>query len=381
MTDRTFVSASLHTPPGRGGIAVIYLDGSDWREVLGAAFRPLAAHAGAVGGALQLGKLIDGDEIIDEAIVCLTPRGAEVNIHGGPVVAARAMELFARCDARIETAPTTSADTLTLAHRNMNNPAIGREMLDALPAAQSATAVAAITHQWSAGLSELAGGILDGLCDRSDAKKFRKAADGLDTMRKILEPVEIVIAGAPNAGKSTLANAIVGRQVSIVHDSAGTTRDWVRETALLDGVPIYLTDTAGLWDVPTAGAAGKIDVEAVRRARLRVDKADLVLLLETGEAFDAPPWLHARDVLKVAGKCDLPRPGIPAGVQISALTGEGMEALRHEILRKLGLDEFDPHLARAFTFRQAELLNEIADALRRNDTPSARSAAERLLGC
>ena len=90
---------------------------------------------------------------------------------------------------------------------------------------------------------------------------LRRAAGRLALIRRLLEPAEVVLAGPPNVGKSTLANALIGRQVSLVHDQAGTTRDWVRHLAVLCGVPVHVTDTAGLWDAPAG-----VDAQAVGRA-------------------------------------------------------------------------------------------------------------------
>jgi tRNA modification GTPase len=117
-------------------------------------------------------------------------------------------------------------------------------MLEALPQAASELVVAAVSQQWSAGVSQLASD------PDVSAELLRSAARRLPMMQKLLSPPEVVLVGPPNVGKSTLANAIVGREVSIVHTIAGTTRDWVREQALLGGVPIWLTDTAGLFDFP-----------------------------------------------------------------------------------------------------------------------------------
>jgi len=352
---RTIVT--VQTPPGRGGIAVIELSGDGADEILRAAFAPRAAgETGA--GRLQLGRIVDGGETLDEAIVCRTAGGAEISVHGGPVVVRRVLELLARLGATAA-APGTADSAFSAAHRLWNNPAVGREMLAALPLARSAVVVAALSRQWSAGLSELAA------CSPADASALRAAAGRIERMRRVLHPAEVVLAGPPNAGKSTLANALVGRAVSIVSDTPGTTRDWVRELALPGGLPVWLTDTAGLWDVQSPE-----DAEAVRRARDRAGQADLVLLVESGEPFRVPDWLDARRVLRVAAKCDLPGETSACDVRVSARTGEGMDAMREAILAALGLGGFDPSEAMAFTDRQAGLLARAADALDHTQSPA-----------
>ncbi|MCY2923890.1 MAG: hypothetical protein NT031_00350, partial [Planctomycetota bacterium] len=137
----------------------------------------------------------------------------------------------------------------------------------------------------------------------------------------------------------------------------GTTRDWVREVASVGGLPVYLTDTAGLWEAPAG-----IDAEAVRRAKARAQQADLVLLLAPGEPATPPPWLSGPKVLRIASQADAVAPAAGADAAVSAVTGEGLDELRLRILHELGLSHFDPCQPMAFTPRQADLLTRMADA-------------------
>ena len=369
--------------------------------MLGELFRPFRSHADAPAGAIQLGRLVDaGGEALDEAVVARAPGGAiEINIHGGPVVAQAVLQRLGDLGAAIEPARTAATESFGAAHPRWNNPAIGAEMLDVLPDAASEFVVAAISQQWSAGLSKLA-------CDPdTSADALRAAAGRFEVMRKLQSPPEVVLVGPPNVGKSTLANALVGRAASIVHETPGTTRDWVRELALLEGVPIWLTDTAGLFEFPDDPHG--IDAEAVRRARCRAEQADLVLLLSAGEnPTETPDWLHAKNILRIAAKCDLyPRRGgapVPprsdveeklAGQEprqpqdacdhfeavVSAETGEGLDELARSILTALGLARLDPATPAAFTKRQAELLIAAAEGADAENGPAAKEYIERLL--
>jgi len=366
MPDSRQTTATLQTPPGLGGIAVIGLRGPEARTILAQAFRPLASHADAAEGALQLGHVVDGADVIDEAIVTCRRGAYEINIHGGPAAARATLQCLARLGATVGSAPS-APDSFPAAHPRWNNPAVGREMLDTLPLARGTRAISAITAQWSAGLSELLRG-------RPTPERLRRAARHLATIRRLLDPAEVVLAGRPNVGKSTLANALVGRAVSIVHDRPGTTRDWVREPAILDGVPIYLTDTAGLWR-----AADEVDVEAVRRARQCIRQADLVVLLYVDAPPAAPDWLQARRVLRVAAKCDLNAPDDTAGIAVSAKTGQGLADLKKAIVRLIGLGSFDPAAPMAFTARQRDLLLTAADAMETQDAARAGDLLRELL--
>ena len=387
-------AATLQTACGRGGIAVIALAGPPGapRDVLSRIFRATGPRdVPPDGGAqiLQLGYLFDPDspgrqDVVDQVLVCsVSPAGPgrggdvlELNIHGGPVVARRALQLLRRQG--VDVLPPDAEPDMGLppAHPRWNNPAVGRELLKLLPLARSALVVSALSQQWAGGISRLARRALDRPAAGGAARRLRGAAGALRQMHLLVHPPEVVLVGRPNVGKSTLANAMVGRQVSIVHEQAGTTRDWVRELALLGGVPIWLTDTAGIW-----AASGGIDAEAVRRARHRACTADLVVLLEAGSPPVVPEWLGPtpRGVLRAATKCDAAP--APAGVDaaVSARTGEGLDLLRRGILENLGLAGLDPAAARAFTPRQEGLMTRAADALDRGDGKASRDALTALL--
>jgi tRNA modification GTPase len=140
--------------------------------------------------------------------------------------------------------------------------------------------------------------------------------------------LDVAILGAPNAGKSSLLNALVGREAAIVSARAGTTRDIVEARIVLAGLPAVLADTAGLRD-----AGDEIEAEGVRRALHRGEGADLVIAVFAGDAVPDEATLDLvtrRDCLVVAGKADLGlAPGLPAdAISVSARTGEGLDQLR-----------------------------------------------------
>ncbi len=371
--DRTDATVALLTPPQRGGISVFLLGGPGAEAVLAAAFRPNHAVGPPGDGELKVGRLVDGERVVDEAVVARRGEAFEVNTHGGPAVAAAVMHLLVGLGATALPAPASAPEALPVAHRDGANPAIGRELLDALTDARGALAVRALAGQWSGGLSALPRRVASE-SPPATAADLRAAADRLPAMRRLLTPAEVVLAGPPNAGKSTLANALVGREVSLVSDRPGTTRDWVREEAALAGVAVFLTDTAGLWDAPAA-----LDAEAVRRARDRIADADVICLLAPGSPPGAPPWLPDRPVVRVATFADCRRPAADADAAVSARTGAGLDRLAEAVVAGLGLAGFDPAAAAAFTERQAGLLTAAADALDAGNRPAAREALAALL--
>lgn len=194
--------------------------------------------------------------------------------------------------------------------------------------------------------------------------------------------VKVVVAGPPNAGKSSLINAIAGQERAIVTDVPGTTRDHIEVPLALEGVPILLTDTAGLRETDD-----RVEAIGVARATALVESADVLVWL--GEPDAAPP--HPRSI-QVHAKADLPeRRAVPeASLGVSALTGEGLGDLLREVgaMAKTLLPAED---AIALNRRQAKHVGEAARALAsasRSVDPVlaaeelrlARSAFDRLTG-
>ena len=141
----------------------------------------------------------------------------------------------------------------------------------------------------------------------------------------------VVLAGPPNAGKSSLMNALLGESRAIVSATPGTTRDTIEEWLDLGGWPVRLVDTAGLRETDDS-----IEAEGVKRAEDLLEKADIVLLLlerdKREEIRDKIGDRNGERVIKVHSKCDL---GRGEGINVSAVTGEGIGELKAEIVKKL----------------------------------------------
>jgi tRNA modification GTPase len=161
------------------------------------------------------------------------------------------------------------------------------------------------------------------------------------------EGIKVVIAGQPNAGKSSLLNALAGAELAIVTPIAGTTRDKVQQTIQIEGVPVHVVDTAGLRE-----SADEVEKIGIERAWDAIEGADAVLFLHDLTRANAPDYqagdaaiaaamarkVSARvPVLDIWNKADASDSTLPAsGLVLSAKTGAGLDRLRHELLKLAG---------------------------------------------
>jgi tRNA modification GTPase len=187
-------------------------------------------------------------------------------------------------------------------------------------------------------------GQLDGLQSRLARISARTRQGAL-----LREGLKVVLAGQPNVGKSALLNALAGAELAIVTPIAGTTRDALQQSIQIDGVPLHITDTAGLRD--TEDVVEKIGVQ---RSWAAIADADVVLFLHDLTRWGEPDYqredariraqLQAVDanlephLLHAFNKRDAaPDAAVPEGaIALSAQTGEGLDALRQELLRRVG---------------------------------------------
>ncbi len=193
------------------------------------------------------------------------------------------------------------------------------------------------------------------------------------------EGIKVVIAGQPNAGKSSLLNALAGAELAIVTPIAGTTRDVVQQTIQIEGVPLHVIDTAGLRDSPNLDEVEKIGIE---RAWGQIEAADAVLFLHDLTRAQQSDYAEADteidqtlrsklpasvQVVHVWNKCDAhAAPADAKGIALSAKTGEGLATLRQQLLHLAGWQHASEglYIARA---RHVQALRAVQDHLAQAD--------------
>jgi tRNA modification GTPase len=303
---------TLLTAPGRAALATLAGVGQPVWEILRQHFRPTLPEQ-PMTGQTWLGKL--GREVGDEVVLfcrdCEPEPHVEIHCHGGPEVVRFLTELFLEKGVAevpwqeylLATQPRTQA-LATIALTRATTPRVASILLDQYRLAQAG----------QTGWDDL-------------AALARWAPLG----RRLLSGFRVVLAGPPNVGKSSLANALAGYQRSIVSATPGTTRDVVALHLALDGWPVELCDTAGLRDTDA-----ELEQAGIARTRITLDEADLVVWLVDASSPD-PVWPDRPGALVVVNKIDLPPAWpIPEGaLTLSATTGQGLDALIAAIVARL----------------------------------------------
>ena len=384
------LKAILATAWGTGGVAVVLLRGRGAADVLSRCFRPRSRLCEGVLPADKpiLGDLLDGDgRVIDEVVVAASRDGrcVEVNCHGGVRVVQRVLTRLESLGARTVREPSDDAEA--------NWPGvcgIEADVMRLVPLAATRFVVAWLSGQARGGLTASLHGVrddLDGGDVSSAARTLRELADTWPAARRMIEPARIVLAGPPNSGKSTLANALSGREGSIVTDRPGTTRDWVEHRAAVEGVPMVVIDTAGV-----RSTGDVLETESIARADQQLAGADLVLIVldasgDLARQIELAPGADEGPSLVVLNKCDLvaTADGMATTMhghraeKVSALRGVGLDALGRSIRTRLGLDALAPDRPAIFTDSQAVTVNDALTAIVNGRVDGARKCVSRLL--
>jgi tRNA modification GTPase len=392
---------AVATPPGRGGVAVVRVSGLETERIARAVIGNLPAPRVATHTAFLAG---DGS-VLDRGLACYFPAPKsytgetvlELHAHGSPVVAEmllqRALELGARRALPGEfTQRAYLNEKLDLAQAE----AVA-DLIDAATANAARAAVRSMDGEFSRrvlALSDQLGEmrvLVEASIDFADedlevvseialGRRLQDAINELQVLqaagrrgRALTQGLTVVIAGRPNAGKSTLLNRLTGYESAIVTDTPGTTRDVLRERITLGGLPLHVLDTAGL-----RTASDAIEAEGIRRARAAIARADRILfVIDAVDDPHADAFFDERTrlppdvpVTLLMNKLDLaagwtPPPALPSGwtdlVVLSALTGDGMDALTAHLQAVAGFEDTpDTFSARA---RHLDALAEVATGL------------------
>jgi tRNA modification GTPase len=366
MSDGDTICA-VATPSGRGGVGVIRLSGPasfSLAEGLCGKLPPLR-QAGLRQFADPNGELIDTGLVITfKAPASFTGEDVvELHTHGSPVVLeilqrslveagarrARPGEFSERAfiNDRIDLAQAEAIADLIGSASEQAARAASRSLEGALSRQAEALATALTELRvWIEAALDFPDEDVDFLADGQVAERVAAVLEDIESLlersrsgRLLADGVRIAIIGKPNAGKSSLLNALTRSDSAIVTEIPGTTRDVLRETVTIAGMPVVLSDTAGLRET-----ADQVEIEGVRRAQREMQTADLIFWVV--EATDPDPHRpqglpESVPCVRINNKIDLTAqpPGAARGqVNVSARTGAGLKALEKTVLETLGLD-------------------------------------------
>jgi tRNA modification GTPase len=371
------VLAAVMTGPGAGAIATIQLFGVAAETILPQIFRRKDSKPPAwTTGRILLGRIVDGDETVDEVTLgCEGPHTFAIHCHGNPLLVERVIRLLQR-----QGVQAVAPEQLLLRMLAAQEPrdAIGTEARLALATVKTIEGAALIMHQARAGLAQKARQWRDSLPSLTVAQLVAEAGQILrdsGPARLILCGCTIALVGPPNTGKSTLLNTLAGREKAIVTDLPGTTRDWVSAEIHIPPLAATVIDTAGL-DTTSSSPADAIDEAAQCKSTEILPRADLVLLVldRSRPADQVGPGLvnrlSARRTVVVLNKSDLPSqfdlavlpPQLGERIPISAKQGTGIDGLVRAVHGVCRVADFPSDRLVVFTERQRRLLGELQHA-------------------
>lgn len=372
--------AAIATPPGYGGVGIIRVSGPqaiEWSEIVWLGQKKLK---NLESYRLTHGKILEDDGLV---VVMRAPHSftgedvVEFQVHGSPTFLQTILQALFRNKIR----PAEPGEFSKRAFLNGRMDLSQAEAVSDLIHSETTQAALIATRQLSGSLSKLIGTIrqeilslragLEAQLDFSeeedvsvvDTQEIQKKIDLLKEQiknllatyeegRRFREGVRVVICGRPNAGKSSLLNALVMDDKAIVHDAPGTTRDVIEETIHIGGMALRLADTAGIRNPPAPpfdkggmGGFDSIEEEGIRRSWKKLNEADLILFLVDAsvpyskideELYQA---VLAKKPLIIFNKSDLalgsPPPPLKADLKVSAKNHESLEALRTLLKERL----------------------------------------------
>ncbi|QYN41593.1 tRNA uridine-5-carboxymethylaminomethyl(34) synthesis GTPase MnmE [Gilliamella sp. ESL0443] len=376
MNSDTIVAQA--TPPGRGGVGILRISGPKAQEVakavLGILPKPRYAH--------YLPFLATDGTTLDEGIALFFPNPnsftgedvLELQGHGGPVILDLLLKRILEISGVRIARPGEFSERAFLNDKlDLAQAEAIADLIDASSEQAAKSALSSLQGVFSKKINELVESLIhlrifteaaidfpeeeiDFLSDGKIEAELDQVIQRLNEVRHeakqgslLREGMKVVIAGRPNAGKSSLLNALAGREAAIVTDIAGTTRDVLREHIHIDGMPLHIIDTAGLRE-----ASDEVERIGIERAWQEIDQADRVLFMvdstTTNEANPEKLWPEFIErlpknmpVTVIRNKADLT--GEPLGyseqngyclIQLSARTGEGITLLRDHLKQVMG---------------------------------------------
>ncbi len=360
----------LLTGAGRSAIAVIEVVGhSAWAAIQRCV--EFASSGELAVGQLRYGKWTGpaGDHGHQESVVVSLAMASsspvfEVHCHGGTAAVSRIMEDLALVGVRRELESTTATQSILADEALAALSRCTTERMATIALDQVRGAMSDWINEW---LGSLERNVESGSVLGQLHASARQLADWGSMGVRLGEAFRVVLVGAPNVGKSTLMNRLVGWDRSITYDGAGTTRDVLHSATVLEGLPIRLTDTAGL-----RTSEEVIEREGIRRSESEIQTADVVVVVRDTIAEDGEPQAHGRGSarwIRVFNKSDrlteserVRLAADPDELATVAIAGEGIDELQQRIVAAISRALPPRGAAVPVSVRQWDLMEQLAVA-------------------
>lgn len=365
--------AAIATPTGRGGVGIVRVSGPNCLEIADKILKKTPTPRKA-----DYLPFYDGnDDIIDHGIVLFfnNPHSftgedvLELQGHGGPVVMDMLLQRVCELGARVAHAGEFSERAFLNDKMDLAQAEAIADLIEADSAEAARAAVRSMEGEFSALITDLVEQLIqlriyveaaldfpeeeiDFLADEHVSQSLQQLVQAIEQIAAsarqgclLREGMTVVIAGRPNAGKSSLLNALSGRETAIVTHIEGTTRDVLREHIQIDGMPLHVIDTAGLRETDDP-----VEQEGVRRAWKEIEKADRILLVvDQQQAVDdkiienLPKTIEKTRInnkIDITGETAAIRQETDgATVSLSAKTGEGIDLLKTHLKQCMGYEQ------------------------------------------
>ena len=370
--------AAISTPPGNGGIGIIRMSGKECFEVLNKIFIPKNKEKSIKGYTIKYGEIVHNNEIIDEVLVSyfLEPKSyttenmCEINSHGGIIVTKKILELCLENGARMAEPGEFTKKAFLNGRIDLSQAEAIIDVINSKTEKELKASTKQLEGFLSKEIQDIKSNILEILVDIEASidypeydieevtnqkamqklleikEKEEKLLKSFDNGKIIKQGLNVAIIGKPNAGKSSLLNAILREERAIVTNIEGTTRDTIEEFIAIDGIPVKIIDTAGI-----RNANDEIEKIGIEKSKKMAEEADFIITVIdssnelSNEDKEILEFIKNKKGIIVLNKNDLKTKIDENTYEINSLN---KKVIKISALNKNGIDEIYKQISEMF---------------------------------